>query len=94
MMIERLGPADPLAPLNNSAKNPRVGKTEKSDAINFSSEAQEKGELLRAVEVTRTAPDVRPERVAEIRKKMENPSYINDTVVSAVADRVMDLFGL
>jgi negative regulator of flagellin synthesis FlgM len=94
MMIERLGPVDPLSPPNASGKTARTGKTDRTDAINLSAEAKEKGDIFRAVEISRTAPDVRPDKIAEIKKKLENPSYIDDTIVGTVADRVMDAFGL
>ena len=94
MMIERLGSVDPLAPLSSGGKAPRTDKTDRSDAINLSSEAKEKGEIFRAVEISRSAPDVRPDKIAEIRKKLEDPSYINDAIVKTVADRIMDTFGL
>lgn len=94
MMIERLGPVDPLSPLNSSGKPARTGKTEKNDAINLSSEAKEKGDIYRAVEVAKTASDVRPDKIAEIKKKLENPAYIDEKVLGTVADRVMDMFGL
>jgi negative regulator of flagellin synthesis FlgM len=94
MMIERLGPVDPLSPSGNSGKTTRAEKTDRSDAINLSVEAKEKGEIFRAVEISKQTPDVRLDKIAEIKKKLQDPSYIDDAVVKMVAERVMDVFGL
>jgi negative regulator of flagellin synthesis FlgM len=94
MQIERLGPTDPI---QNSKANARVGRGEKADradSINLSSEAQEMGELYQATEAAKAAPDVRADRVAELKAKINDPSYIDQAVVSLVADRVMEQFGL
>ncbi len=93
MTVDRLGPIDPL---QNSPKNGKVERADKvkgSDSINVSSKAQEMGEIYRAVELAKAAPDLSPERIAELRKKLDDPAYINDAVVSVVADRIMDQFG-
>jgi negative regulator of flagellin synthesis FlgM len=94
MMIERLGPVDPLSPAGNSGKATRAEKADRSDAINLSVEAKEKGEIFRAVEISKQTPDVRLDKIAEIKKKLQDPSYIDDAVVKVVAERVMDVFGL
>jgi negative regulator of flagellin synthesis FlgM len=94
MMIERLGPVDPLSPVGTSGKATRAEKADRTDAINLSTEAKEKGEIFRALEISKTAPDVRLDKIEEIRKKLQDPSYIDDAVVKMVAERVMDVFGL
>jgi negative regulator of flagellin synthesis FlgM len=45
-------------------------------------------------EEVRSAPDIRMDRVAEIKAKLEDPNYIDDTVMGAVADSLMNLFGV
>jgi negative regulator of flagellin synthesis FlgM len=46
------------------------------------------------MEAAGSAPDVRSDRVAEVLQKMKDPSYINNSVVDLVADRLMDVYGL
>ena len=94
MTIERLGPVDPVSKLNKTENTSKIVKKEKTDSINFSDEARNMGEIYKATEDVRSAPDVRMDRVEEVKRKLEDPSYINDTVVENVADKVMDLFGL
>jgi negative regulator of flagellin synthesis FlgM len=40
----------------------------------------------------RLAPDVREYKIAEIKRKLEDPNYINDKVVESVAESVMQQF--
>lgn len=94
MTVDRLGPIDPLQNSSKSGKVERADKVKGSDSINVSSEAQEKGEIYRAVEIAKAAPDLSAERIAELRRKLDDPSYINDAVVSVVADRIIDQFGV
>lgn len=94
MTIERLGPVDPVSKLNKTENSSKIVKKEKADSINFSDEARNMGEIYKATENVKKAPDVRMDRVEEVKRKLEDPSYINDKVVESVADKVMDVFGL
>ncbi len=93
-MIERLGQTDPI---QNARKPSQTGKSvasAPSDAVSFSQEALEKGEAFQVYELARSAPDARAERIAELKAKIDDPNYINEKVLSATADRIMDqLFG-
>jgi negative regulator of flagellin synthesis FlgM len=50
--------------------------------------------MFRMQETVRAGEDVRADRIAEVRAKLQDPSYIDDAVLNTVADRVMDVFGL
>jgi len=54
----------------------------------------EKGELYQAIELASAAADVRSDRIAELKQRINDPSYLNDTVIKSTADRIMDAFGL
>ena len=92
MTIERLGPVDPVAKFNKNGKTTRPEKKSKSDSINVSDEAKSMGELYKATETVKQAPDVRQDRIDEVKEKLKDPSYIDDKVLESVADSVMDLF--
>jgi len=64
------------------------------DSIDVSEEAKAKAELLKAEEIVRSSPDIREDRIAEVKKRMEDPNYINDSVKGMVASRIMDMFGV
>lgn len=94
MTIDRLGPIDPPSQFNNTSKASKPVKKGKTDSINVSTEAKQMGEIFQATEKVKNSPDIRQERVDEVKKKLQNPSYINDKVIEAVASKVMDLFNL
>jgi len=94
MTIDRLGPVDPIGRYKNVSKAPRPSHVAKGDSIDVSEEAKAKAELLKVTELVRAAPDIREDRIAEVKRRLEYPNYINDTVKGLVADRIMDMFGI
>jgi negative regulator of flagellin synthesis FlgM len=94
MTIDRLGPIDPIQPGKRPGRTGQIHESPKSDSISISSEALEKAELLRTQELAAAAQDVRLDRVAELKIKINDPSYINDSVINATANKLIDaLFG-
>jgi len=86
----------------NSINNNDYAKINKKDNVNngnivdivkISKSALEKSELNRIIEIVKNAPDVRADKVAEIKKKMEDPNYINDRI-AATATKIMESFNL
>jgi negative regulator of flagellin synthesis FlgM len=94
MTIDRVGSIDPIQPGRKSGRSSQASPAAKADSIALSSEAVEKGELYQAKEMVFSASDVRLERIAELKEKINDPSYINDTIINATADKIMDAFGL
>ncbi len=92
MTIDKLGPIDSISKYNKTEKVSKPDRKDASDSISFSEEAKSKGEVYKATEEAKLAPDIRMDRVEEVKKKLEDPNYIDDAVVEAVADDVMDLF--
>lgn len=93
MTIDRLGPLDPLSKLNKSGKTGKPQKVDSKDTISVSSEAKNMGEIYRATELAKAAPDIRMDRVNEVKQKLQDPNYL-DSKVEEVAERLMDAFGL
>jgi negative regulator of flagellin synthesis FlgM len=94
MTIDRINSIDPVQPGKKPGRTSQVNDTSKADSINISSEAKEKAEILRVQELAAAAPELRAERVAELKEKINDPSYINDRVINATADKLMEaLFG-
>ena len=94
MTIDKLGPIDPVSKFNKTEKTSRPVKKDEADSINVSDEAKSMGELYKAAEQVKAASDIRHDKVAEIKEKLKDPSYIDDKVVESVADKVLDLFGI
>ena len=94
MTIDRISSIDPIQPGKKPGQANKAGVSRGADSISISSEAQEKAELFRVRELAAAAPEVRAERVAELKEKINDPSYINDKVIDATADKLIDaLFG-
>ncbi|MCL2381139.1 MAG: flagellar biosynthesis anti-sigma factor FlgM [Treponema sp.] len=94
MTIDRIGSVDPIQPEKRTGRVSHASGSPGSDSINISAAAQERAELFRIRELVAAAPETRAELVAELREKINDPSYINDRVINATADRLMDtLFG-
>ncbi len=94
MTIERLGPVDPIRKYNKTEPVQRTDARGDADSIQLSSEAKVRSELLQAIDQARDIPDIRQDRVAEVRQKLEDPSYINDRIVEAVADEILSVFDI
>ena len=94
MTIEGLGPVDPLSKYNKADKAEKPSKADKKDSINVSAEAKSMGEIYKAAESVKNSPDVRQDRIDEIKEKLKDPSYINDRIIESVADNIMELFDI
>ncbi|MCL1818902.1 MAG: flagellar biosynthesis anti-sigma factor FlgM [Spirochaetaceae bacterium] len=94
MTIERLGPVGPIDKYKNTSRTTRAPSVQRRDSIDVSEEAKAKAELLRMTEIVKNSDDIREDRVAEVKKRLEDPGYINDSVKGLVAGRIMDMFGV
>ncbi|SIQ73593.1 anti-sigma-28 factor, FlgM family [Alkalispirochaeta americana] len=94
MTIERLGPIDPIHRYHKAEKAAKSAGAKTGDAISLSDEARARSEVLQALEEVRGLPDIRQDRVEEVRRKLEDPSYISDKVVEAVAEEILSVFDL
>jgi flagellar biosynthesis anti-sigma factor FlgM len=95
MMIDKIGGINPL---NNVQNTRRVNGADSlnagTDSISVSDEAKEMAEVYYLKQVAAETPDVRAARVAEIKEKIKDPSYLNDAVINSTADHIMTDFGL
>ncbi|MBQ9631235.1 MAG: flagellar biosynthesis anti-sigma factor FlgM [Treponema sp.] len=66
----------------------------RSDSISVSAQAKEMAALYYMKEVASVTPDVRTERVAEVKELIKDPAYINSAVLSSAAERLMANFGI
>ncbi|MCL2129669.1 MAG: flagellar biosynthesis anti-sigma factor FlgM [Treponema sp.] len=90
MTIDRIGYIDPIQPGKKPGKTGQAREINGKDSINISSEAQEKAELYRIKELAMNAPEIRAERVAELKEKINDPAYLNENLIGATADRLID----
>ena len=94
MTIEGLGPIDSISKLKKNSNTSKPEKVVEKDSVNVSSEAKNLAELYHVNEAVKNSSDIRMDRVEEVKRKLEDPNYINDAVVEMVADNIMKNFGL
>lgn len=94
MTINKLGPIDPVNNYTKAAKVQKTAPKAAGDAIQVSKEAVGRAELIKTAEIVKKAPDVRMDKINEVKAKLQNPDYINETVINSVADKIIENFGL
>jgi len=95
MTIDGIGPLDHISKLNKANNAQQHSNVKKTDSVNVSQEAKDRAEVYNAIEQAKNAPDIREDRVQEVKAKLEDPSYIDDKVIETVADKLIDdVFGL
>ena len=63
----------------------QAGEASSTDRVDLSSDAQL---------ATRMAPDVREDRIAEVKARIESGELDSDEVRGVIADRLIDQFGI
>jgi len=94
MTIDKLSGLNPLKNINKTKKAEASLKTKKSDSVQISSDAKTMGELYQISEQVRLTPDIRQDRIEEVREKLKDPEYLSADKISAVADKLTGLFNL
>lgn len=85
-----IGRVSPLEPVVSKEKPGVASKTVKGDSVSISKEAIVKAEQLRSIEIVASAPDVRAEKVAEMKAKINDPEYL-ESVITNVAENIIDM---
>ncbi len=94
MTVERIGPLDPASNVKKTDKPAKAKTKSEVDSINVSQEARSKSEVFKAMEVAKTAADVRLDRVAEVKRKLQDPSYPSQEVIEKTAEEILKSFGV
>jgi negative regulator of flagellin synthesis FlgM len=94
MNINGLGHIDAVSKQNKTSKVTKPVNAEGKDSIKISSDAKAMAEVYGVAETVKVTPDVRMDRIEEVREKLKDPSYIDNKVIESVADSVLDLFGI
>lgn len=94
MMIDKLGPFDPVQKYGKTDRVTRSSPSLRKDTIEVSAEARSRSEIFMATEIARSAPEVRLDRIEAVKLKLQNPDYINEAVLTAVAEGILRSLGL
>ena len=94
-MIDKIGGLNPLNNVQNIRKTDSAAKvSSQTDSISVSKEAVEKAEAYYLDKVAAETPNVRADRIAEVKAKIKDPSYLSDDVILSTAEKVMSGFGI
>jgi negative regulator of flagellin synthesis FlgM len=94
MTVERIGPLEPTQNLKKTEKPSKAKAKSDVDSINVSQEARSKAEVFKALEAAKTASDVRVDKIAEMKRKLQDPSYPSEEVIEKTADEILKSFGV
>ena len=94
MTIDRLGSVDPLKNYGKAERSSKPVRTGGSDSIEVSSEARAQAEVLMAKDAALSAPEIRADRIAELKVRVQDPNYGNRAMLEAVAEGIMKSLGL
>ena len=90
MTVNRIGHVDPIPPGKKPGRSEQVGGNDRTDSINLSSEAMKKAEIYQVVELIKSAPAMDTARIAELRQKIDDPAYLNEKVINATAENILN----
>jgi negative regulator of flagellin synthesis FlgM len=90
MTVDRIGPVEPIQPGKKPGRNESVGGSARTDTISLSTEAKEKAEMYQVLELIKSAPELDDAKIAELRQKIDDPAYLNDKVINATADKILN----
>lgn len=93
MRIDKLAGVDQYAKIEKTRSRAKVEKQAKSDSISVSSQAVKNAELYAVAEAVKATPDIRMDRINEVKERMADPNYI-EKALDDVAGRIVDMFGI
>ena len=93
MMIEKLNVTNPVANIQKTEKKEVLSLLNTQDSVTLSKDAEHLAQVSSAMKVVEATSDVRPEKVAEMKAKFADSSYM-DSVLSDLADKIMEAYGL
>lgn len=94
-MINGVNNVTQLNNVQNIRKTDNSAKVRaESDSISVSKEAVEKAEAYYMEKVAAETPDVRADRIAEVKAKIKDPSYLSNAIIQSAAEKLMTSFGL
>jgi negative regulator of flagellin synthesis FlgM len=95
MMINGVNIVTQLNNVQNIRKTENSAKvSSESDSISVSKEAVQMAEAYYLDKVASETPDVRADRIAEVKAKIKDPNYLSDAVIMSTAEKFMTSVGL
>ena len=94
-MINGVNGVNPLNHGQNLRKTENAAKVKSSsDTVSVSPEAEKMAEAYYMDKIAQETPDVRADRIAEIKEKIKDPNYLSDSVIKSAADNFLSAIGI
>ncbi len=91
MVIDKIGNINKIVDPKSTKSASKSKGTKKSDSLQISSEGKKAAEIARYTKIVNKTPDIRADRVREIKEQIKNGTYdkFNDNkVLEMVADKI------
>lgn len=94
-MINGVNSINPLNNVQNLRKTESTASVvDTGDTISLSPEAEKMAEMYYMDKIAQETPDVRADRIAEIKEKIKDPNYLSDSVIKSAADNFLSAIGI
>ncbi len=94
-MINGISNVTQVNNVQNLRKTENTAKVSRDvDSISVSEEAKEMAEAYYLEQVAKETPDVRADKIAELKEKIKDPNYLNNAVINSAADKFLSAIGL
>ena len=77
-------------PRQEDQRRRRAEEVQQTDKVNISPEAQKAAEVARLVSLVKQIPDVRQDKVAQARARLQSQSPQDENVNRTIAQRLLD----
>ncbi len=95
MNIEKIHGLNKIYKANKKSSVKKTSQVNKGDHVSISADAMKNAEIARLKEAVTLAPDVRMDRVNELKAKINDPAYFNDdSVLHKLSDKIAESLGL
>ncbi|MDH7554319.1 MAG: flagellar biosynthesis anti-sigma factor FlgM [Spirochaetota bacterium] len=90
MVIDKIGNIKNIVEPKSTKSVGKTRSTGKSDSVEISSEAKKASEQSKIAQVVKQTPDIRAERVREIKEQIANGIYDfnDDRIIDKVAEKI------
>jgi negative regulator of flagellin synthesis FlgM len=94
-MINGVNVINPLNNVQNLRKTETAASVKSSsDTVSLSPEAEKMAEMYYLDKIAQETPDVRADRIAEVKEKIKDPNYLSDSVIKSAADNFLSALGI
>ncbi len=90
MGIDKIGPINNYNNYNKINKKDSLKDINTADSVSISKEALNMAETSKIMEIIKNTPDVRIDRINEVKAKLDNPDYIDNAITESVAEKIME----